>query len=155
MELNSSNVNTSNVIIEDIPVDDAEASASAPTQPISITPEPTFIPPIIETTPANIAPITTPEPTPPPINPYKTSNQHFLIRNKNIRNEMLKQSDYYMLPDVYEILSDVQKQEIRTFRQSLRDHININKDKYLIDGVPYIEFPSPPIWIKDIKQIKY
>jgi len=141
-------MNDSNVIIEDIPIEE-------PKEPTLITPEPTFVPPIIETTPTNIAPIS-PEPTPPPpINAYKTSNQHYLIRNKNIRNEMLRQTDYYMLPDIYEILSDIQKQEIRTYRQVLRDHININKDKYLNDGVPYIPFPNPPEWVKDIKQIKY
>jgi hypothetical protein len=145
MELNSSNVNTSNVIIEDIPID----------EPISITPEPTFVPPVIETTPTNIAPITTPEPIPPPpVNAYKTSNQHYLIRNRNIRGELLKQTDYFLLGDVYEILSDVQKQEIRTYRQKLRDFINENQNKYLQEGIPFVEFPNPPEWTK-INQIKY
>jgi hypothetical protein len=145
-------MNDSNVIIEDIPIDDATSNI---VEPISITPEPTFIQPVIEAIPTNIAPIKTPEPIPLPINPYKTSNQHYLVRNKNIRNEMLKQSDYYMLPDVYEILSDIQKNEIRTYRQKLRDFINENQNKYLNDGIPYIPFPNPPEWVKDIKQIKY
>lgn len=77
-----------------------------------------------------------------------TSNQHFLIRNQNLRNELLKTTDYYMLPDVYEVLSDIQKQEIREYRQQLRDFININRNKYLIDGIAFIEFPVPPSWIK-------
>jgi len=138
-------MNDSNVIIENIPID----------EPISITPEPTFVEPVIETTPTNIAPISTPEPTQPPINAYKTSNQHYLIRNRNIRGEILRQTDYYMLPDIYEILSDIQKIEIRTYRKKLRDFINENQNKYLNDGCPYIPFPDPPIWMKDIKNIKY
>ena len=77
-----------------------------------------------------------------------TSNQHFLIRNTNLRNELLKQTDYFMLPDVYEILSDTQKQEIRNYRQSLREFINVNRDKYLIDGVAFIDFPNPPAFVK-------
>jgi hypothetical protein len=131
-------MNDSNVVIEDISND--------------ITPEPIINPSV----PSIPTPPPPPEPTPqPPINPYKTSNQHFLIRNTNMRNELLKQSDYYMLVDVYEILSDIQKQEIRTYRQTLRDFININKNKYLNDGIPYIEFPTAPEWVKDIKPIKY
>ena len=77
-----------------------------------------------------------------------TSNQHFLIRNTNLRNELLKTTDYYLLNDVYEVLSDTQKQDIRDYRQSLRDFININRDKYLIDGVAYLPFPEPPKWTK-------
>ena len=84
----------------------------------------------------------------------KTSNEHFLIRNRNIRNEYLKRTDYYMLPDVYENLTPQQKEEIRNYRQSLREFININKDKYLIDGIAFIEFPIPPQWAQ-IKKISY
>ena len=64
-----------------------------------------------------------------------TSNDHFLLRNRNMRNELLKQTDYYILQDVYETLSDTQKDEIRNYRQSLRDFINENKSKYLEDGM--------------------
>lgn len=77
-----------------------------------------------------------------------TSNEHFLIRNQNLRNELLKKTDYYLLNDVYEVLSDIQKQEIRDYRQSLRDFINIHKEDYLIKGIAYIEFPKPPEWTK-------
>ena len=63
---------------------------------------------------------------------FLTSNQHFLIRNINMRNELLKQTDYYLLSDVYEKLTDDEKQQIKDYRQALRDHININKDKFLI-----------------------
>ena len=83
-----------------------------------------------------------------------TSNEHFLLRNRNIRNEYLKRTDYYMLVDVYEILTQKQKEEIKNYRQSLREFININKDKYLNDGVPFIEFPTAPIWT-NIKKISY
>lgn len=77
-----------------------------------------------------------------------TSNQHFLIRNQNLRNELLKRTDYYLLNDVYEVLSNIQKQEIRDYRQSLRDFINLNRDKYLVEGINFIEFPNPPEWVK-------
>lgn len=83
-----------------------------------------------------------------------TSNQHFLIRNTNLRNELLKQTDYYMLSDVCEVLNDTQKQEIIDYRQTLRDFININRDKYLIEGINYIDFPTPPDFVK-VKIPKY
>ena len=38
-------------------------------------------------------------------NPPITNNNHFLIRNRNLRNELLKQTDYLMLSDVYEVLT--------------------------------------------------
>ena len=84
-----------------------------------------------------------------------TSNEHFLRRNRNLRNELLKQTDYYMLTDVYENLSDTQKQELRDYRQSLRNFINENKDKYLIDGINRIEFPKLPEWMGEIRMPKY
>ena len=84
-----------------------------------------------------------------------TSNQHFLIRNTNMRTELLKQSDYLMLMDVYEKLTEEQKQEIKDYRQTLRDFININRDKYLIDGVAFVEFPKLPEWVKNINIPKY
>jgi len=70
------------------------------------------------------------------------SNQHFLIRNRNMRNELLNQTDRFLLSD-YPITEE-QKQEIIIYRQTLRDFININKDKYLIDGISFVEFPTPP-----------
>lgn len=83
-----------------------------------------------------------------------TSNQHFLIRSTNLRNELLKTTDYYLLNDVYEKLTEEQKQDIRNYRETLRNFININRDKYLIDGVSWIEFEKPPSWT-NIKIPKY
>ena len=77
-----------------------------------------------------------------------TSNQHFLVRNTNLRNELLKQTDYYMLNDVYTKLTEEQKQEISDYRQALRDHINVNRDKYLNDGISFVDFPPPPSFVK-------
>ena len=71
-----------------------------------------------------------------------TSNQHFLIRNRNLRNELLNQTDRYLLND-YPITEE-QKQEVIIYRQKLRDFINENKSKYLNDGINFIEFPKPP-----------
>jgi len=64
-----------------------------------------------------------------------TNNNHFLVRNRNLLNELLKQSDHYLLFDVYELLSTEQQNEIKNWRQTLREFINMNKDKYLIDGI--------------------
>ena len=83
------------------------------------------------------------------------SNEHFIRRNRNIRNEILKQTDYYMLVDIYEVLSDIQKQEIREYCKKLRDFINENKTKYLDDGISWIEFPKPPEWMGEIRMPKY
>lgn len=77
-----------------------------------------------------------------------TSNEHFLIRSTNLRNELLKKTDYYMLPDVYEKLTEEKKLEILNYRQSLRDFINVNRDKYLVEGIPFVEFSVPPSWTK-------
>lgn len=41
------------------------------------------------------------------------------VRNK--RDEMLKQSDLFVLIDKWELLTEEQKQEIRVYRQALRD----------------------------------
>ncbi len=38
--------------------------------------------------------------------------------------------------------------EIREYRQQLRNFINVNRDKYLVGGISYIEFPKPPEWTK-------
>ena len=50
-----------------------------------------------------------------------TSNQHYLIRNTNLRNELLKQTDFYILNDVYNKLTETQQKEIIDYRQALRD----------------------------------
>ena len=63
-----------------------------------------------------------------------TSNEHFLVRNRNLRNELLKRTDHMMLPDVYETLTEEQKQELKTYRMTLRNFINDNKEKYLNEG---------------------
>lgn len=65
-----------------------------------------------------------------------------------MRNELLKQTDFYMLSDIYNKLTENEKQEIINYRQALRDHININKDKFLIDGVNFVEFPISPSFVK-------
>lgn len=77
-----------------------------------------------------------------------TSNQHYLIRNTNLRNELLKQTDFYMLNDVYNKLTETQQKEIIDYRQALRDFININRDKYLIDGIGFVDFPPAPAFAK-------
>jgi hypothetical protein len=75
-----------------------------------------------------------------------TTNNHFLVRNRNHRNELLKKTDYLMLPDVYEALSEEQKEELNAYRQTLRNFINDNKDKHLIEDKWNIPFPDIPSW---------
>ena len=71
-----------------------------------------------------------------------TSNEHFLIRNRNLRNELLNQTDRFLFSD-YPITEE-QRQEVINYRQLLRDFININKSKYLNEGINFIEFPNAP-----------
>jgi len=80
-------------------------------------------------------------------NPYTPDkNTHYLVRNRNIRNSILKETDFYFALDVYEALSDLQKIEIREYRQKLRDFINENKDNFEIKGIAWIDFPIAPQW---------
>ncbi len=83
-----------------------------------------------------------------------TSNEHFSIRNRNLRNELLKKTDRYIVNDIFENLSDIQKQEIKQYRQTLRDFINIYKNKYLNDGKYDISFPDIPNWL-NLQNPKY
>ncbi len=71
----------------------------------------------------------------------------YLLRAINCRNHLLRDTDYFMVIDVYEKLSVEQKEEIREYRQKLRDFINENKDKYL-EGQAFIEFPKQPEFVK-------
>ena len=73
------------------------------------------------------------------------NNEHFLRRARNIRNELLNKTDKYMLQD-YPNLTQEQLNEIKVYRQTLRDFININKDKYL-NGQDKIDFPKQPNFI--------
>ena len=73
-----------------------------------------------------------------------TSNEHFLIRNRNLRNELLNQTDRFLFIDAP--ITEEQRKEIIIYRQLLRDFINVNKDKYLIDEIYFIEFPKAPEW---------
>ena len=84
-----------------------------------------------------------------------TSNEQFLLRNRNMSNELFKKKLITICLLMYMKLSDIQKQEIRDYRQSLREFMNINHGKYLIDGVKIIEFPKPPEFIGDIRMPKY
>jgi len=73
------------------------------------------------------------------------NNEHFLRRARNIRNELLNKTDKYMLQD-YPNLTPEQLNEIKDYRQALREFINNNKDKYL-NGQAQIDFPQQPKFI--------
>jgi len=73
-----------------------------------------------------------------------TSNEHFLKRARNIRNELLNRTDKYILSD-YPISLE-QQMKIKEYRQALREFINNNKDKYL-NGQAQIDFPPQPDFI--------
>ena len=69
-----------------------------------------------------------------------TSNDHFLKRARNIRNELLNKTDRYFLID-YPI--EYEKQMIiKKYRQDLRDFININEEKIL--SGQKLDFPTQP-----------
>ena len=69
-----------------------------------------------------------------------TSNEHFLIRNRNLRNELLNQTDRYLFSDAP--ITEEQKQEMIIYRQKLRDFINENKSKYLMMVKILLNFPK-------------
>ena len=74
---------------------------------------------------------------------YIPNNEHFLKRARNIRNELLTRTDRYFLID-YPIAYE-QQMIIKTYRQELRDFININKEK-ILNG-DKIDFPTQPDFI--------
>jgi hypothetical protein len=74
---------------------------------------------------------------------FLTSNEHFLKRARNIRNELLNKTDRYFLID-YPIHHE-QQNIIKNYRQELRDFININKEK-ILNG-DKVDFPTQPDFI--------
>ena len=79
---------------------------------------------------------------------FITSNEHFLKRARNIRNELLNKTDRYMLED-YPNLTPEELTSIKAYRQSLRDFININKVDILSTGKTP-DFPTQPDFINII-----
>ena len=74
-----------------------------------------------------------------------TSNEHFLKRARNIRNELLNKTDRYMLED-YPNLTQDQLKSIKDYRHALREFININKENILTNGKTP-DFPQQPEFI--------
>jgi hypothetical protein len=74
---------------------------------------------------------------------FLTSNEHFLKRARNIRNELLNKTDRYFLID-YPIHHE-QQNIIKNYRHELRDFININKEK-ILNG-DKVDFPTQPDFI--------
>ncbi len=74
-----------------------------------------------------------------------TSNEHFLKRARNIRNELLIKTDRYLMED-YPNLSPEQLKSIKDYRHALREYININKDEILSSGKT-ADFPKQPDFI--------
>jgi len=74
-----------------------------------------------------------------------TSNEHFLKRARNIRNELLNKTDRYMLED-YPNLTPEELSEIKKYRHALREFININKENILTNGQTP-DFPQQPEFI--------
>ena len=74
-----------------------------------------------------------------------TSNEHFLKRARNIRNELLNKTDRYMLED-YPNLTPEELTEKNKYRHELREFININKENILTNGQTP-DFPTKPDFI--------
>jgi hypothetical protein len=77
------------------------------------------------------------------MNEYIINNAHFLIRARNIRNELLNRTDRYILSD-YPITLE-QQMIIKKYRQDLRNFINENEIKILAGEK--VEFPQQPDFI--------
>lgn len=71
-------------------------------------------------------------------------------RVKIYRDELLKESDKYMLPD-YPITDDV-REEWKIYRQKLRD---ITDNESWADDIVNLEFPTPPDYTSKIKLFLY
>jgi hypothetical protein len=71
--------------------------------------------------------------------PYH-DNKWDLVYLRNIRNNYLDLTDKFVLPD-YQI-SQENLDIMKTYRQQLRDIININSSN-ILNGIP-IEIPKPP-----------
>ena len=76
---------------------------------------------------------------------FLTSNEHFLKRARNIRNELLNKTDRYMLED-YPNLTPEELTEIKKYQHELREFININKENILTNGQTP-DFPTKPDFI--------
>ena len=77
------------------------------------------------------------------MNNYIIENKDLLKTIRNIRNQLLKETDKYFLidfPIAYE-----QQMIIKTYRQELRDFINNNEIKILAGEK--VEFPQQPDFI--------
>ena len=72
-----------------------------------------------------------------------TSNEDFLKRARNIRNELLNRTDRYILEDYP--LSQEEKDIVKDYRKKLRDFINENKEN-ILNGQK-IDFPAQPNFI--------
>jgi hypothetical protein len=75
---------------------------------------------------------------------FLTSNEHFLKRARNIRNELLNKTDRYMLED-YPNLTPDELISIKEYRHALRNYININQEK-ILNGEK-IDWPDQPDFI--------
>ena len=69
-----------------------------------------------------------------------TSNEHFLKRARNIRNELLNKTDRYILEDYP--LSQEEKDIVKDYRKQLRNFINENQENIL--NRQKIDFPPQP-----------
>ena len=77
------------------------------------------------------------------MNNFVPNNDHYLRRYRNIRNDLLKQTDKYLLTDFP--INENEKIEVINYRSNLRQFINDNKDK-ILNGEK-IEFPEQPNFI--------
>jgi hypothetical protein len=75
---------------------------------------------------------------------YIPTNEHFLKRYRNIRNELLNKTDKYILSD-YPITLD-QQMQVKIYREELREFINKNKE-LILAGNNEIKLPEQPDFI--------
>ncbi len=74
---------------------------------------------------------------------FNPNNEYFLKRARNIRNELLNNTDKYLLSDYPITLNEQMKIEL--YRQELRQFINENEIKILAGEK--VEFPTQPDFI--------
>ena len=56
---------------------------------------------------------------------------------RRVRDGLLRDSDKYVFPDIWELYTDIQKEEVREYRQALRDWPEtVNNPMDLVDKLP-------------------
>jgi len=69
---------------------------------------------------------------------------------RRVRNALLRDSDKYVLPDLWESYTDAQKDEVRRYRTELRDWPDTIDNPMSLGS----KIPAKPSFVKDVDTYK-